>query len=122
MQRQGQLLPAFVDDALDPSDGVFFVDDVVDGIDLTTLEQRYAVGGGHAYDPRLLLKLGLYGATQGERPFAEIQQAMRRRLDAARVPRVPRQLSWPRHVGRACHERDTLASYPEPRRSLGSAS
>jgi hypothetical protein len=43
VQRQGQLLPAFVDDALDPSDPVFFIDDVVDGLDLSALEQRDAV-------------------------------------------------------------------------------
>jgi transposase len=59
VQRQGQLLPAFVDDALDPSDPVFLIDDVVDGLDLSALEQRDAVLGEHAYDPRLLLKLWL---------------------------------------------------------------
>jgi transposase len=57
VQRQGQLLPAFVDDVLEPSDPVFFIDDVVDGMELSALEQRYAVLGEHAYDPRLLLKL-----------------------------------------------------------------
>jgi transposase len=80
VQRQGQLLPAFVDDALDPSDPVFFIDDVVDGIDLTTLEQRYAVGGEHAYDPRLLLKLWLYGATQGVYSGRELARRVRRDL------------------------------------------
>ena len=49
VQRQGQLLPAFVDDALDPSDPVFFVDDVLEGLELTALEQRYAVLAEHAY-------------------------------------------------------------------------
>ena len=38
VQRQGQLLPAFADDALDPSDPVFFIADVVDGLKLTALE------------------------------------------------------------------------------------
>ena len=37
VQRQGQLRPAFVDEALDPSDPVFFIDDVLEGLDLTTL-------------------------------------------------------------------------------------
>ena len=46
----------------DPGDPVFFIDDVIDSIDL---EQRYAVLGEHAYAPRLLLKLWLYAATQG---------------------------------------------------------
>jgi hypothetical protein len=39
-QRQGQLLPAFVDDALDPSDPVLFIDDVGDGLERTVLEER----------------------------------------------------------------------------------
>ena len=80
VQRQGRLLPAFVDDALDPSDPVFFIDDVVDGIDLTALEQRYAVGGEHAYDPRLLLKLWLYGATQGVYSGRELARRVQRDL------------------------------------------
>jgi len=33
VQRKGQLLPAYVDDALEPSDPVFFIDDVVEGFD-----------------------------------------------------------------------------------------
>ena len=42
MQRQGQLRPAFVDEALDPSDPVLFIDEVLEGRDLTALEQRDA--------------------------------------------------------------------------------
>jgi transposase len=80
VQRQGQLLPAFVDDALDPSDPVFFIDDVVDGLKLTALEQRYALIGEHAYDPRLLLKLWLYGATQGVYSGRELARRVRRDL------------------------------------------
>ena len=80
VQRQGQLLPAFVDDALDPSDPVFFIDDVVDGLELTALEQRYATLGEHAYDPRLLLKLWLYGATQGVYSGRELARRVRRDL------------------------------------------
>ncbi len=80
VQRQGQLLPAFVDDALDPGDPVFFIDDVVEGLELTALEQRYAVVGEHAYDPRLLLKLWLYGATQGVYSGRELARRVRRDL------------------------------------------
>jgi transposase len=79
-QRQGQLLPAYVDDALEPSAPVFFIDDVVEGFDLTALEQRYAVVGEHAYDPRLLLKLWLYGATQGVYSGRERARRVRRDL------------------------------------------
>jgi transposase len=79
-QRQGQLLPAFVEDALDAGDPVFFVSDVVDTLDLSPLEQRYAILGEHAYSPRLLLKLWLYAATQGVYSGREIARRGRRDL------------------------------------------
>jgi len=37
VQRQGQPLPTFVDDAFDPGDAVLLIDDVVDSIDLGAL-------------------------------------------------------------------------------------
>jgi transposase len=80
MQRQGQLLPAFVEDALDPSDPVFFINDAVESLDLAPLEQRYAILGEHAYSPRLLLKVWLYAATQGVYSGREIARRLRRDL------------------------------------------
>src|SRR5438105_11276931 len=79
-QRQGQLLPAFVEDALDPGDPVFFISDAVEQMDLTAVEQRYAALGEHAYDPRLLLKLWLYAATQGVYSGRELGRRVRRDL------------------------------------------
>jgi len=64
-QDQGQLFPAYVAEALDPSDPVFFLDDLVEGLDLSALEARYAAMGEHAYPPRMLLKLWLFGAIVG---------------------------------------------------------
>ena len=75
-QRQGQLLPSFVDDALDPSDPVFFVDDVVEGLDLVAFERRYAALGERAYPPRLLLKLWLFGAIAGVYSGREIARRL----------------------------------------------
>ena len=74
--RQGQLLPGFVGDALDPSDPVFFVDDVVGGLDLRGFERRYAVLGERAYPPRLLLKLWLFGAIAGVYSGREIARRL----------------------------------------------
>src|SRR5436190_7218226 len=79
-QRQGQLLPAFVDDALDRSDPVFFIDEAVEQLGLRPLEERYARLGEHAYHPRLLLKLWLYAATQGVYSGREIARRCRRDL------------------------------------------
>jgi transposase len=79
-QGQGSLLPAFVSDALDASDPAFFIDDVVDSLDLKRFEERYSTDGEHAYSPRLLLKLWLYAATQGVYSGREIARRLRRDL------------------------------------------
>jgi len=71
-QQQGELLPAFVGDALDPTDPVFFVDDVVEDLDLESFERRYAAVGEHAFPPRMLLKLWLFGAIAGVHSGREI--------------------------------------------------
>ena len=64
-QHQGQLFPAHLSEALDPGDPVFFISDLVEGLDLEVFERRYAAMGEHAYPPRLLLKLWLFGAVAG---------------------------------------------------------
>ena len=62
---QGELLPSYTADALDPSDPAFFVDEVVEGLDLRAFERRYSATGEHAYPPRMLLKLWLFAALSG---------------------------------------------------------
>jgi transposase len=64
-QHQGALLPAYVGDALDPSDLTFFIDDAVEGLDLSALERRYSLPGEYDYPPRMLLNLWLLGAIEG---------------------------------------------------------
>ena len=76
-QRQGRLFPAFLDEGLAPSDPVFWIDEIVDDLDLSRLEARYAVRGEHAYSPRLLLKLWLYAASQGVVSGREIARRLR---------------------------------------------
>jgi hypothetical protein len=62
---QGQLLPSYTADALDPADPAFFVDEVVEGLDLRAFERRYSALGERAYPPRMLLKLWLCGPVRG---------------------------------------------------------
>ena len=62
---QGELLPSYTADGLDPSDPAFFVDEVVEGLDLRAFEQRYSATGEHAYPPRMLLKLWLFAGLSG---------------------------------------------------------
>jgi transposase len=76
-QGQGQLFPSHLSEALDPSDSVFFIDDFVGGMDLDAFEERYAVAGERAYPPRMLLKLWLFGATEGVYSGREIARRLR---------------------------------------------
>jgi len=76
-QDQGQLFPAHLSEALDPGDPVFFISDLVEGLDLEVIERRYASMGEHAYPPRLLLKLWLFGAVSGVYSGREIAQRLR---------------------------------------------
>jgi transposase len=76
-QDQGDLFPAHLAEALDPGDPVFFISDLVEGLDLEAFERRYATMGEHAYPPRLLLKLWLFGAIVGVYSGREIAQRVR---------------------------------------------
>src|SRR5499426_407934 len=76
-QDQGELLPAHLSDALDPGDPVFFISDLVEGLDLEAFERRYASQGERAYPPRLLLKFWLFGAVSGVYSGREIAQRLR---------------------------------------------
>jgi transposase len=79
-QHQGQLFPAHLSEALDPSDPAFFIDEVVEGLDLRRFEKRYARRGEHAYAPRMLLKLWRYAATRGVYSGRELARKIPRDL------------------------------------------
>src|SRR5262249_9499893 len=44
-----------------------------------------------------------------------------RRINSSGVPRLPRQLRWPRDAGRACHRASHPRVRPRPEMYLGSA-
>lgn len=73
---QGELLPSFTADALDPTDPAFFVDEVVEGLDLRAFERRYSARGEHAHPPRMLLKLWLFAAIAGVYSGREIARRL----------------------------------------------
>ena len=76
-QHQGELFPGHLSEALDASDPVFFLSDVVEGLDLRRLERRYARRGENAHPPRMLLKLWLFGAIEGVYSGREIARRLR---------------------------------------------
>jgi transposase len=76
-QDQGQLFPSHLSEALDSDDPAFFINDFVEGVDLVAFEERYAATGERAYPPRMLLKLWLFGATEGVYSGREIARRLR---------------------------------------------
>jgi transposase len=76
-QDQGQLFPAHLSEALDAGDPAFFINDFVEGLELGGFEERYAATGERAYPPRMLLKLWLFGATEGVYSGREIARRLR---------------------------------------------
>jgi transposase len=76
-QDQGQLFPSHLSDALDADDSAFFINDFVEGLELQAFEERYAALGERAYPPRMLLKLWLFGATEGVYSGRELSRRLR---------------------------------------------
>ncbi len=74
--QQGELLPAHVGEALDPSDPALFIDDLVESLDLRRFEKRYRRRGERAFPPRMLLKLWLLGAVVGVYSGREIARRL----------------------------------------------
>jgi transposase len=64
-QDQMYLLPPSLKDFIDESHPVHMINDLVEQLDLTILEKRYGSMGQPAYEPRLMLKVILYGFTVG---------------------------------------------------------
>ena len=64
-QDQMYLVPPSLKDFIDESHPVHMINDLVEKLDLTILERRYGDIGQPAYEPRLMLKVILYGFSVG---------------------------------------------------------
>lgn len=71
------------EDVLAPDDPARFVDDFVERLDVSAFSRRYSQLGRKAFDPRLHLKLFLYGYMEGV--FSSRRLALRCRRDLAFV-------------------------------------
>ncbi len=58
---------------MDPGDPVFVISALIEGLDLESFERWY----DHAYPPRLMLKLWLFGAVEGVYSGREIARRLR---------------------------------------------
>lgn len=72
---QMMLMPPSIRDWLPDDHLAVFIGDIVDGLDLTSLEQQYRGAGKRAYSPRLLLSLMFYGYSTGVFSSRKIEKA-----------------------------------------------
>lgn len=60
-QHQLSLLPPSLEELIAPTHSVRVVSRIIDGLDLSVVEAQYSKLGSHAYHPRMLLKVLVYG-------------------------------------------------------------
>jgi transposase len=78
---QAELLPAHVKDVLGPDHLCFLVHEVVEECDLNSFESpEKDEGGQRPYDPRLMLKVWLYGFSVNVRTTRKLEQRIREDL------------------------------------------
>lgn len=78
---QAELLPAHVKDVLGADHLCFVVHEVVEACDLSAFEsQQEDAGGQRAYDPRMMLKIWLYGFGVNVRTTRKLEQRIREDL------------------------------------------
>ncbi len=74
-RQTGYLLPPSVDEWLPEDHLARFIVEVVDGLDVSTLEKAYAGRGSAAYHPSVLLSLLVYGYANGVFSSRKIERA-----------------------------------------------
>jgi len=78
---QAELLPAHAKDVLGTDHLCFLVHEVVESLDLSGFEKEEEdAGGQRAYDPRLMLKVWLYGFGVNVRTTRKMEQRIREDL------------------------------------------
>src|SRR5258708_103496 len=76
-RRQVMLLPPSVDDYVGTNDLSRYVDVLVDEFDLKGIERKYSTQGRPAYQPRIIVKLLVYGKLRGITSSRELAAAAR---------------------------------------------
>ena len=75
-QYQSILLPPSLADCLPENHICFVINDIVDNLDLSAIENTYSDSGSPAYDPRMMTKILFYGHTQGVRSSRKIESKL----------------------------------------------
>ncbi len=79
-RHQGSLFPLSVEEYVPRDDGVRYIDSVVDELELREIEERYSSQGRPAYQPRMLVKLLVYGTIRGIRSNRELSRATKENI------------------------------------------
>lgn len=75
------LMPSCIEDWLPDNHMAKFVTSVIDALDISVIEDRYAPRGGTPYHPRMLLTLLFYGYATGVFSSRRLEQATYDRVD-----------------------------------------
>lgn len=78
-QNQAMLVPPLYKECLPADHFCFLVSDIVDGLDLSVINETYKngdKGGAPAYNPRLLIKVIFYAYSQGIRSSRKIENSL----------------------------------------------
>jgi transposase len=79
-RKQLALLPASVEEYVASDDVVRYVDEMVDLLDLSEIEQKYSYFGRPGYEPRVIVKILVYGVLRGMRSARELERACQENL------------------------------------------
>ena len=78
--EQAELLPRHVGDELPPGHLCFLIHEMIEGLELSRFDEAYTEEGQKAYNPRLMLKLWLYGFGVNVRSTRKLERRVRKDL------------------------------------------
>ncbi len=73
-QNQSMLLPPNVKDCLPANHICFAINDIVDSLDISGIEQTYSENGAPAYNPKMIIKIMFFSYTRGIRSSRKIEE------------------------------------------------
>jgi transposase len=78
--EQAELLPRHVRDELPPGHLCFLLHELIEGLELSQFDEAYSEEGQKAYNPRLMLKLWLYGFAVNVRSTRKLERRVQEDL------------------------------------------
>jgi transposase len=78
--EQAELLPRHVRDELPPGHLCFLIHELIEGLELSRFDEAYSEEGQKAYNPRLMLKLWLYGFAVNVRSTRKLERRLQEDL------------------------------------------